>query len=183
MKSRLTLLLLAAHAGTALAQYKCTASDGHVTFQQTPCFGAGAEEKLSVIPNGHPPAASGVKAARPASAPVPPPPPPRVESGADKRILARLEAMKQRDELEKSVASAQDEKARRPAERAEAIAIAKRVYGDDPANVQALRDALASIAGRYDAMAAADDARIKDAQFSLDAFDKAQAAAARNNNK
>ena len=55
------LLLLAAHAGAALAQYKCTAANGAVTFQQTPCAGGQQEERLVVIPNGHPPAASGVK--------------------------------------------------------------------------------------------------------------------------
>jgi hypothetical protein len=178
MKSRLTLLLLAAHAGAALAQYKCTAADGHVTFQQTPCFGAGAQEKLVVVPNGHPPAASGVK---PTPPPPPPAPPPKVESSADKRIMARLAAMKQRDDMELALRSAQDEKARRPAEKAEAIAMARRLYGDDPANVRALRDALALVDSRYAAMAEADDARIKDAQFNLDAFDRAQAAAARSN--
>ena len=169
MKSRLTLLLLAAHAGTALAQYKCTAADGRITFQQTPCFGAAAEEKLTVIPNGHPPAASGVKPAAP--------PPPQAQSTADPRIMARLQAMKQRDGMEKELGNAQEDKARRPAQKAEDIAIARRAYGDDPANLQALRSALALIDSRYDAMAQADDARIKNAQLSLDSFDRAQAAA------
>ena len=55
MKSRLILALFGACASSAFAQYKCTAANGAITFQQTPCFGAKSEEKLTVIPNGHPP--------------------------------------------------------------------------------------------------------------------------------
>jgi hypothetical protein len=177
MRPRLTLLLLAAWSGAALAQYKCTAPDGRVTFQQTPCFGAGTEEKLSVVPNGHPPAASGV---RPAPPPPPPPaPPPKVESETQKMLNARLDAMHQRDAMEQTLKEAQDRKARRPAERAEDIAIARRVYGDDPANAARLRDALTAVDARYEAMATADDLRIKEAQFSLDAWDRAHPPAQR----
>ena len=178
MKSRIALLLLATWAGAASAQYKCTAADGHVTFQQTPCFGAGAEQKLDVVPNGHLPGASGVKVAPP---PPPPAPPPRVPSETERRLKARLDAMHQRDDMQKALQTAQDEKARRPAEKAEDIAIARRLYGDDPANAQKLRDALALVEARYARMAVDDDARVKATRFNLDEFDRAQATAARNN--
>src|SRR6195952_911009 len=103
MKSRLLLLLLAAHAGAALAQYKCTAANGAITFQQTPCFGAKSEEKLNVVPNGHPPPASGVVqppviVQTAASASVG-----KVETNVDKKMLARYEIQHQRDALEQTL--------------------------------------------------------------------------------
>ena len=179
MKSRLTLLLLAAHAGTALAQYKCTAADGSITFQQTPCFGARSEEKLNVVPNGHPPAASGVVppaviVQTAASASVG-----KVETNIDKKMLASYERQHQRDALEQKLKAAQDDKAQRLASKAEATAAARRQFGDDPVNAQALKDAIVSINRRYDALAELDDSRIKSAQSTLDAWDKVQTAAAR----
>lgn len=177
MKSRLILLLLAAYAGSALAQYKCTGADGRITFQQTPCFGARSEEKLTVIPNGHPPPASGAVAPTvivqtAASASVG-----KVETNVDKKMLARYEIQHQRDALEQTLRSAQDDKARRSEQKMEATAAARRQFGDDPANAQALRDAIASINSRYDALAELDDSRIRSAQGALDAWDKANASA------
>jgi hypothetical protein len=179
MKSRLTLLLLAAHAGTALAQYKCTAANGGITFQQTPCFGAKSEEKLVVIPNGHPPAASGVVAPpvivqTTASAVVG-----KVETNVDKKMLANFDRQRQRDALAQNLKEAQDDKERRTATRAEATAAARKQFGDDPGNAKALKDAIASINSRYGALAELDDTRIKAAQGALDNWDKAQMAAAR----
>ena len=168
MKSSLILLLLAAHAGAALAQYKCTAADGAVTFQQAPCFGAKAEDKLVVVPNGHPPGASGVRAP-PAIMQTP------AAAGADinRRMLANYERQHQRDALEQAVRNAQDAKARRASERAQAIAAAQKQFGDDPANAAALRDAVTGIDGRYNALGEVDDSRIRSVQASLDAFDRA----------
>ena len=179
MKSRLTLLLLATWAGTALAQYKCTAANGGVTFQQTPCFGAKSEEKLVVVPNGHPPAASGVVAPpvivqTTASAVVG-----KVETNIDKKMLANYERQHQRDALVQKLKDAQDDKERRFATRAEATAAARRQFGDDPTNAQALKDAIVSINNRYGALAELDETRIKAAQAALDSWDKAQMAAAR----
>ena len=176
MKSRLTFLLLAAWAGAALAQYKCTGADGRITFQQTPCFGARTEEKLNVVPNGHPPPASGAVAPTvivqtAASASVG-----KVETNVDKKMLARYEIQRQRDALEQTLRGAQDDKARRVVQKAEAAAAARRQFGDDPTNAQALREALSSIDSRYDAMAELDDSRIRTAQAALDAWDKANAA-------
>ena len=177
MKSRLVLLLLAAHAGAALAQYKCTAANGAVTFQQTPCFGAQSEEKLTVIPNGHPPPASGVRAPTvivqtAASASVG-----KVETNIDKRMLANYELQHRRDALEQAVRNAQEDKAKRASQRAEAIAAAQKQFGDDPANASALKEALASINSRYVALGEIDDSRLKSAQAVLDAWDHAQAEA------
>ena len=162
MKSRLLLLLLAAHAGSALAQYKCTAPDGRITFQQTPCFGAAHEEKLVVIPNGHPPSASAGK----------------VETNIDKRMLARYERERQRRALAQAVQDAQDDKTRRATQRAQALAAARVQSGDDPANAAALREATASIASRYDALGELDESRIRSAQKALDDWDRAAAQAA-----
>ena len=178
MKSRLVLLLLAAHAGAALAQYKCTAANGAVTFQQTPCIGARSEEKLVVVPNGHPPPASGVPAPPPiartaASAPVGKPAP-----NIDKRMLANYERQHKRDALEQALRNAQDDKARRATQRAEAIAAAQKQFGGDPLNAAALADALAAINSRYRALGEIDDGRIKSAQAALDDWDRAQAKAA-----
>ena len=177
MKSRLVLLLLAAHAGAALAQYKCTAADGAVTFQQTPCFGAKAEEKLTVIPNGHPPPASGVRAPTvivrtAASASVG-----KVETNIDKRMLAKYELQHKRDALEQAVKNAQDEKAKRASQKSVSIAAAQKQFGDDPANAAALKESLASINSRYAAFAEIDDSRIKSAQAALDDWDHVQAEA------
>ena len=158
---RLSLMLLAAHAGAALAQYKCTAADGAITFQQTPCLGARSEQKLNVIPNGHPAPASGVVAPAPSG-------------GVDinKRMLAGYERQHQRDALAQAVKSAQDDKARRADQRQADIAAARKQFGDDPANARALRDALASIDGRYGALGELDDSRIRAAQSALDNWDK-----------
>src|ERR1700712_650533 len=119
MKSRLVLLLLAAHAGAALAQYKCTAADGRITFQQLPCPGAKVEQKLTVIPNGHPPPASRgvgppVIVQTAASASVG-----KAETNVDKKMLARYEAGHERDSLEQALRAAQGDKARRASEKVE----------------------------------------------------------------
>jgi hypothetical protein len=170
MKSRLIVLLLAAHAGAALAQYKCTAANGAITFQQTPCFGAKSEEKLTVIPNGHPPPArpaSGASAAAPAPVASGP-------SGAsvDKRMLANYERQRQHDTYAQAVKAAQDEKAARAQQRLADIAGARRQFGDDPANAAQLREALAQIDKRYDALGQFDDSRIRDAEADLANWDR-----------
>jgi len=154
---RLPVLLLAAHAGAALAQYKCTAADGAITFQQTPCVGARSEQKLNVIPNGHPAPASGVVAPAPSG-------------GVDinKRMLAGYERQHQRDALAQALQSAQDRKARRGAEKLADIAAARKRFGDDPANARSLSEALASIDSRYVALGEFDDRSIRDAQAALD---------------
>jgi hypothetical protein len=166
--ARLSLLLLAVHAGAALAQYKCTASNGAVTFQDTPCLGARSEEKLTVVPNGHPPPASGVAAspltARTAASAVAGKP----ETSVDKRMLANYERQHQRDALEQALKSAQDDRDRRAAQRLDAIAAARRQFGDDPSNAQLLRDALASIDSRYKAFGEIDESRVASAQAALD---------------
>ena len=160
--SRLCLLLLVPYAGTALAQYKCTAASGAVTFQQMPCVGARSEEKLSVVPNGHPPPASGVAS-------------PSTEAGVnvDKRMLAKYERQRERDSLLQAVTSAQDDKARRVQQRLADVAAATRQFGDDPANAQALKDALVSIDNRFNALSELDESRVRAAQAALDNFDRA----------
>jgi hypothetical protein len=168
MKSRLILLLLAAHAGTALAQYKCTGANGAITFQQTPCIGARSEEKLVVIPNGHPSPVAGT-AARP----------PDGNTGADtdKRMQVNYDQQRRREPLEQALRKAQDEKARRAAQRTEAVAAAKKQFGGFPDTAAALRDALADIDSRYSALGQIDDGRIKAAQDALDEWERAQAGA------
>ena len=178
MTSRLILLLLAMPATTAFAQYKCTAANGSVTFQQTPCPTTQAEQKLTVIPNGHPPPASGVVAPpvivqTAASASVG-----KVETNIDKKMLANYERQRRRDSLEKAVQAAQADKDGRARARQLDIAGARKQFGDDPANAAALRDALASIDNRYRALTELDDSRIQAAQKTLDDWDKAQKAAA-----
>ncbi len=179
MNHRLLLpLLLAAYAGGALAQYKCTAANGAITFQQTPCAGTQAQEKLVVVPNGHPPPASGaapstVIVQTAASAAVG-----KVETNADKRMLANYERQHRRDALEQTLRTAQDDKAQRATQRDAAIATARRQFGDDSANAAALRDALASIGNRYDALTELDESRIRAARAALDAWDKGLAAQA-----
>ena len=177
MKARLTFLLLVAFAGSAMAQYKCTAADGKITFQQEPCVGGKAEDKMVVVPNGHPPPASGVQ---PAAAVVQAPAPAaggKVEMNVDKKMLQRYDLMRQRDALVQTLQKAQDDKASRAQQKLEAATAARKQFGDDPGNAAVLRDALVSINNRYDAMAEIDDSRIRDAQAKLDAWDKAQAPA------
>ena len=152
---RLSLLPLAAHAGAALAQYKCVAADGAITFQQAPCAGAKSEQKLNVIPNGAPARASGAVAATPSGS-------------VNKRMLAGYERQHQRDALAQALQSAQDTKARRSAERLADIAAARKRFGDDPANARSLSEALASIDSRYIALGEFDDRSIRDAQAALD---------------
>ena len=168
----LLALLLAAHAGAALAQYKCTSATGAITFQQTPCLGAKAEEKLNVVPNGHPPGASGVKPApggTPAAA--------TASSGADsvdKRMLAKYDKQREREGVAKAVDTAREDKARLGTQRQEAIAAARKQSGDDPANAKTLRDALDSINKRYDALEELADSRQRAAQRALDQWDRNQ---------
>ena len=175
MTSRLILLLLAMPATAALAQYKCTAANGAVTFQQTPCPAAQTEQKLTVVPNGHPPPASGAASSASGAAPprvVAPAAVPAAADNVDKRMLAKYERQHQRDALEKAVQSAQADKDGRAAARLQDIAGAKRQFGDDPANAQALRDALASIDSRYRALTELDDSRVQAARKALDDWDK-----------
>jgi hypothetical protein len=166
MNSRLIVLLLAAHTGAALAQYKCTAANGAITFQQTPCVGAKAEQKLTVIPNGHPPPAAPASSA---SAPTP------AEPGlsVDKRMLADYQRQHEREVYVQAVKTARDEKAARAQQRLADIAGARRQFGDDPANAAQLRDTLAQIDRRYDALSQLDDSRIAAAEAELAEFDKA----------
>jgi hypothetical protein len=162
----LLALLLAAHAGAALAQYKCTSAAGAITFQQTPCLGAKAEEKLNVVPNGHPPGASGVKPA-PAAAST-------GEDSVDKRMLANYNKQREREGVAKEVDAAREDKARLGTQRQEAIAAARRQSGDDPANAKSLRDALDSINKRYDALEELAGSRQRAAQRALDQWDRSQ---------
>ena len=168
MKTLLAILLVA-HAGAAMAQYKCTSAGGAVTFQQTPCVGARAEEKLNVVPNGHPVAASGAgsapaRAAAASSA--------NVGAEVDRRMLAGYEKQRQRAALVQAVQAAQADKDKRAGERLDAQAAAHRQFGDDPANAPALRQALADVDSRYRALDQVDDNRVRDAQKALDEFDK-----------
>ena len=172
MKACLTFLLLAVAAGSALAQYKCTGADGKITFQQEPCVGAKAEQKMVVVPNGHPPPASGVKPAVVAA-----PAPAAQGENVDKKMLARYDLMRQRDALMQVLLKAQEDKASRAQHKQESVAAARKQFGDDPANAAALREALVSIDSRYDAMAELDDSRIRDAQAKLNAWDQAQPSA------
>ena len=172
MKSRLILLLLAAHAGAALAQYKCTGEDGAITFQQTPCFGAKAEEKLTVVPNGHPPAASGVKPAAPAA---PKPPPVAVHAAGqtpDERMLASYERQHGRDQFVQDLKAAQDERSQRAAQLQQDIAAAQARYGDNPVDAPALKDAIAALNSRYAAMRVVDDDNVHHAEQALEQWDK-----------
>jgi hypothetical protein len=178
MKSRLILLLLAVPATAAFAQYKCTAPNGAITFQQTPCPTTQTEQKLTVVPNGHPPPASGAVAPpvivrTSASAAVG-----KVETNVDKRMLANYERQRQREALEKTLQSAQSDKDNRAVQHDQAIAAAKKQFGDDPSNAQALREAVGSIDSRYKALGDLDDLRIQNARKALDDWDKAQKAAA-----
>ena len=175
MKSRLILALLGACAGSAFAQYKCTAANGAITFQQTPCFGAKSEEKLTVIPNGHPPPRPAASAASGASAVAVAAPAPAAAPGPniDKMMLAKYERQRQRDALVATLKSVQDEKAARARQRLDDIAGARKQFGDDPGNAQLLRDALVSIDQRYEALGELDDSRIRDAQAAIANWDKA----------
>jgi len=164
----LLALLLAAHAGAALAQYKCTSAVGAITFQQTPCLGAKSEEKLNVVPNGHPPGASGASPT-PAAASTP-----TSADSVDKRMLANYNKQREREGVAKAVDVAREDKARLASQRQEALATARRQQGDDPANAKALRDALDSINKRYDALDELADSRQRSAQRALDQWDRAQ---------
>ena len=178
MKFRLILLLLAAQSGAALAQYKCTGANGAVTFQQTPCFGAKSEEKLVVVPNGHPPPASGASAPRVAPATATPVPARPVVPSVDKRMLENYERQHEREALEQAVKAAQDDKAQRATQRAQAAAAVRKQFGDDPNNAATLRDALAAIDSRYKALGEIDDSRIQSAQRALGEWNAQQAKAA-----
>jgi hypothetical protein len=178
MKSRLIVLALAIHAGTALAQYKCTAADGAVTFQQAPCVGAKSADRLVVIPNGHPPPASGADAA----APVPPrrttSPPAAASQSVDQRMLASYRNDHLRDGLVVHLRQAQDDAAARR-NRHDAEVAAARAQFPNEADSQRLADALAAIESRYRAMSVIDDNRIRTAQEAIDSWDRARLDAAR----
>jgi hypothetical protein len=174
------LLLLAVCAGPALAQYKCTAANGAVTFQGTPCFGFSKEQKLEVKPNGWPAgspasAASGVAApvaaAAPASAPSAPA---KAESSVDKRMLARYQKQNEREEYEKAIQSVQEEMSRRSAQKAADVAAVQRQIAANPADAQTLNGALQSINSRYQALEDLDSSRLSSARAALAAWDKAQ---------
>jgi hypothetical protein len=161
----LLLLLLAAHAGGALAQYKCVAANGAVTFQDAPCVGAKSGQKLDIAPKGQPPASAVAAAAPPGS--------------VDKRMLANYQRMDQRDALEQAVRAARDAAARRRAQHDTEVAAVRQRFADNPPDGLSLADALADIESRYRALAVIDDDGIRSAQAALDDFDRAAAASAR----
>jgi hypothetical protein len=179
MKHRLVLLLLAAHAGAALAQYKCTAASGAVTFQQTPCVGALSEEKLVVIPNGHPPAASGVRPPAVVAPAAKAAPAGKAGTSVDQRMLADYQRQQERNALQQTLRTAQDDAAKRAAQRTADVAAAQNQYAGDLSNTQALNDALAAIDSRYRALSVVDNDRIQTAQDALDQWDRADEARAR----
>ena len=163
--------------------------DGAITFQQTPCFGAKAEEKLTVVPNGHPPAASGVNPAlassgvKPApaasgvkaAAPPPKPAPPPVHVAGqtpDQRLLASYERQHGRDRFVQELKTAQDARAQRAAQLQQDIAAAQARYGDNPVDAPALKDAIAALNSRYAAMRLIDDDRVQQAEKSLALWDR-----------
>jgi hypothetical protein len=160
----LLLLLLAAHAGGALAQYKCVAANGAVTFQDAPCVGAKSGQKLDIAPRGQP--ASAVAAAA-------------LPGSVDKRMLANYQRMDQRDALEQAVRAARDAAARRRAQHDTEVAAVSQRFADNPPDGLSLADALADIESRYRALAVIDDDGIRSAQAALDDFDRAAAASAR----
>ena len=61
---------------------------------------------------------------------------------------------------------------------AQALAAARKQFGDDPANAAALREASSSIASRYNALGELDECRIRSAQKALDDWDRAAAVSA-----
>ena len=117
-----------------------------------------------MVPNGHPPG----QATAPALA------------GADinRRMLADYARQRQREPLEQALRKAQDDKAKRGVQRAQAVAAAQKRFGDDPTSAAALRDALTDIDSRYDALGEIDGSKIASAQAALDDWDRAQAAGA-----
>jgi type IV secretory pathway VirB10-like protein len=171
-------LLLSAAAAPALAQYKCTAADGAITFQGTPCFGYAKEQKLEVRPNGTPIAvprpASAASGAPPAPA-VPAPsaasaPPP--QGNVDKRMLAKYEEQRQREQLRKAVAAAQDEIARHAAQKAAELAATQKALGNgDPS---AYAKALDTLTAHYRALDEIDGLRLASAQKALAEWEKGQ---------
>ena len=178
MKSTLILLALAAHAGAALAQYKCTAADGAITYQQAPCLGAKSQDKLVVIPNGHPPPASGAEAAVPAPAPRAPSPPVAASQSVDQRMLASYRNDGFRDGLVVQLRQAQDDAAVRRSRHDAEVASARSQFPNQ-ADRQQLADAMAAIEGRYRAMSVIDDNRLRAAQEAIDNWDRAKLDAAR----
>ena len=173
MKSRLILLLLAAHAGAALAQYKCTGANGAITFQQTPCVGAKSEEKLVVIPNGHPPPAS-----KPTSDHAAGRDPAAADGNINKRMLANYGRQHEREALVRAMQDAEGGKDQRAAERAQAVEAAQKQFGDDPNKAAALQGALAAIDSRYRALSEIDDRRIRSTRSALEDWDARDAKAA-----
>ena len=173
------VLLLALVAGPALAQYKCTAANGAITFQGTPCFGFSKEQKLEVRPNGWPAgsasAASGVAAPvvvpAPASAPSAPA---KAEPSVDKRMLARYQKQNEREQYVKAIQAVQDDMARRGTQKAADIAAVQRQIAANPADAQTLNGALQSINLRYQALEDLDNTRLSSARAALAAWEKAQ---------
>jgi len=159
----LLILLLAAHAGAALAQYKCVAANGAVTFQDSPCVGAKSEQKLDLVSSGRAPASAVAGAASPES--------------VDKRMLANYQRQDEREALAKALRAAQDAAARRQAQHDADVAAARQRFGQDPSDGLALADALAAIESRYRALGVIDADGIRSARAALEEFDRASDAA------
>ena len=180
MRIPLLLLLATCAASPALAQYKCTGANGAVTFQGTPCFGFAKEQKLVVVPNGTPVAASGASSpagTAPAVAAAPPASgasAPKFEPSVDKRMLARYQKQDQRDQYQKAVKQVEDDMARRSNQKAADIAAVQRQMANDPANAATLNTAITSINARYQAMTEVDNSRLASAKAALAAWEKAQ---------
>lgn len=180
MRIPLLLVLLAGASAPALAQYKCTAANGAVTFQGTPCFGYSKEQKLEVRPNGWPAgsasAASGVAAPVPvAAAPLSAPSAPaKAEPSVDKRMLARYQKQNEREQYEKAIQSVQDEMAKRSSQKAADVAAVQKQIAANPADAQTLNGALQSINARYQALEDLDNSRLSSARAALSSWEKAQ---------
>ena len=173
MRTAPIAFLLAAMAAPALAQYKCVAADGAVTFQGTPCFGFAKGEKLEVHPNGVPIAAS-----RPASAVAAAPASAassgataRTEASVDKRMLAHYEKQNQREQYVKAIQAVEDEAADHARQKAAEVVAARKNLGGDAA---ALDTALAAINTHYQTLADLDSSRLNSARAALANWERSQ---------
>jgi hypothetical protein len=165
---RILVAFLLAAAGAAQAQYKCTAADGSVAFQQDPCPRGQKALALDVRPNGgaRAPVAASSAASGPAATAAP-------AGSADKRLLARYAQQDRVAALERELQSVRDEVARRASQKAADAAAARDRYqraivDGQPASPADLAAALRDIDDKYRAMAELDRQRLEAAQAAVE---------------
>lgn len=160
------MLVLTVATGTCWAQYKCTGTDGRVSFQQLPCPASASTQKLTIKPAAGVPADAG-PAAPPAS------------GTSEMQWVRSMERERKIKEQQQRIAETQatiDRRNRQMQQEMATIRDQKAMAKNNLAGAtweQSLSTEMQAVAAKYQALNEADQARIKQMQTELEQMQRA----------